>query len=443
MSRDRDPFQKMIYKHQEIDPDVAESVQKNIPQNIPRDVSFDEISRGEGSRSKIKTFFGEMPKKSHHEIWKEMTSPERLKEDLDLAIGSMGGTGMKLVGGVAGKAVSQVAPKIAAAAEKPLETVKKGVQYFQPEKEVEGFAKKIAQGAETHEENATTLGERIRFAGKSREREALQHKTNAESKINVNESIVPKEVKLTELKHLEDVSGNIQKPYKRFLEDTSYKNADDLRSAIGKEESTYFGKQLSKEEGRKLQELKRTKKFLENLQKNHLKKVDPKLEKEFTDFLSKYKEFAESYKANKFLRKIARGDTSGIKSSSINSTFSSPDKAIMRVVEDIGQSGKENILQNVMKGYDPSDVSKYTQGLISAYKNKGFSYAVKPEEIKFLKGLEKRLGRKQMLQGMAGGFGIGEMLGIPMAGTAIGAFAKPLAKHGFEFAKHLARMRGR
>lgn len=188
----------------------------------------------------------------------------------------------------------------------------------------------------------------------------------------------------------------LQTYHDAYIEKPTLRNADKLQSKIEAEirplQERYNNKTLDTQGENKLMDLKRNRKAIIKDIKSKIKTLPEAYQDLYQNFRGKYAEFAQKYYKNgKSLRLLAEGKPGGIKENFISGKLSgnlSP--SMQKVVEDLGQEGKGNILANELLKAEPGNAISLGRKLEEAKRLKGLGQFVQPEHEKAVKSLVRR-----------------------------------------------------
>lgn len=364
--------------------------------------------------------------------WKEMNRPKDFpdpltdKDAINEIIGaSIGGPGMKLVH-EGEEAIEHGA----------VPALKKAYEYLQPGKKAESIMQELGGGAETAEQNAEQLGKRIKTSHDSALKEALDSKKNVMGKVSDEKLFDPKTSKVKYVtKQFED--DELTKLHENFGKNPTFKNADELQSELGNAIGEYKHeskiRKLKNSEKKDFKLVKETRDKLNKFQDSFLESRGDNLKNEYDTFKRKYRENVVPYKSVKSIKDFLVDKEKGLTKAKIASTFKEAEKSssVKKILEDIGPSGKNNILFNALIGSHAAGPEALAQAIEKARKVGGYEKYITPEIKKMgeqLASQTKYSGHiANALKGLAG-YGAGSFVGGPIAGIA-GAMA-PFAVKG-------------
>jgi hypothetical protein len=402
-------------QYPEVDWDVYQK-QNNVPVKSNMDVSEENegIPIGpqqskKSSGKKVHTAFGEMPRLN----LKEYFSKENAKEGVNEALGSL--SGMNVIGG------SRLLLNAGDIAKSGIDVAKKGYEYVNPKAITETLRGKFGEG--TVSGNIENLGERIKFGKQSAKEEAL----------------TPKREFMEEAKgkHIENEYPETAYPKSMKVEQAD-KRLSDLKYEIRELNSTSKKRGLDPKEKDMLKSYEQELSNLQNTWKNFIETLPEKSRGKYNEFTKKYAINVAPYEESSFIvRKLASGDHKGILPESIDRLFSNPNpkEPVLKIIKDIGPSGWNNLVFNMLSKYKPGDVKGMATAIIEGSR-KG-SPIITEEMVKFANQALRRSRVSDVVKAGAGGAIGGTMFGP--AGAVIGA-GLPFAKEGAsKIAKYLKR----
>lgn len=210
-----------------------------------------------------------------------------------------------------------------------------------------------------------------------------------------------------------------------YRSNPTFNNADKLQSALSSEirplEEQLTNKTLDSSGKLQLKELKAKRESILNDQQKYIDTLPEKYKDLYSDFRSKYREYASKYlDSGKVIRNLSEGNTGGIKQGAVGNKFSgnlSPE--MQKIVQDIGPEGQKNILglhllNTVKPGFNSG--SSLSNAIEAAVRKNGYGNFVTPE----IEQAAKSLKRRQYLgygaaAGLAGASGVGGYLANKIA----------------------------
>jgi len=321
---------------------------------------------------------------------------------------------------------------------------KEAYDYLQPDKTAENFMTELGGGSKpTSEENVRELAKRINFSRTSNAVDALAHKTPVyealgEKNISYNHPLYDifeeRDVKdyfeenSNLLKKWNSDKSPIGKLNNKFVEKPTLNNSDDLQQSVGgrigdlKKKS--LREPLDKTEQEELADLQKVRTSLQNDQDQFIEKQSPYLANQNKIFRQKWRENVTPYDDHPILSEISRkGTTEGFTPSEVKSIFSYPTANVQKILQDIGTSGKNNVLYNELQSAHPQDAKELASKILEA-KQHGYQANISPEMEKLAKELQKRSSIAGKVKGagkIATGAITGSVLGHPLVGSSLGA----------------------
>lgn len=219
----------------------------------------------------------------------------------------------------------------------------------------------------------------------------------------------------------------------KFSKNPTFNNADKLRSQIGDEMSIYQRQadqnKLQPADYPKLKSLKNSYDLITKDQDNFLNGVSPELQDQYKLFKNQWRENVIPYRSSQTLKTItSKGSDSGITPGAIGKEFSFPDSYTKKIAEDIGPSGRNQILYNAMQSSAPSgDAGALAKALQNAKLNKGYQTYMTPEIDQAGEQFGKRANLNKYYESSKAamkGAGLGLIMGHPLMGGIAGVAAK-------------------
>jgi len=221
-----------------------------------------------------------------------------------------------------------------------------------------------------------------------------------------------------------------------FLKHRTFETADALQSKLG-EEQAYYNRSGDRV---KSTEFKLARDYLKKDLNGFLKGLSPELQTKYKSFSDKWVQNVLHYKSSNTLKAIVKkGNQAGITPGQITKEFEYPDASGKKIAEDIGQSGKNNILFNKVRESDTSDASKLANAIMKA-KRGGYQHYVSPRHEQIAHELTKRAKAGQVYEtakGALGGAALGAL--IPGGHTVGGAIVGGIARHAPTAIKYVAK----
>ncbi len=399
--------------------------------NLLPHLSTGNVNQSTGQPDEVKTMFGTMPNFGDKNIRQDFNSPEQLKSLMN----TVAGTGVS--GEVPAVVADQVLPKVANAAT----DVK---NYLQPDKTAEELVTNLGGGSKpTSEENIKELAKRINFSRNSNAIDALSHKTpvyealgdkNISYKHPLYDIFEERDIK----DYFDENSNTIKKWFSekspigkstdKFLENSTLNNSDDLQQLLGGRIGDIRKKSLreplDKNEQEELADLQKVRGSLQSDQDQFIEKQSPYLANQNKLFRQKWRENVTPYDDHPILSEISRkGTTEGFTPSEVKGIFSYPTENVQKILQDIGTSGKNNVLYNEVQSAHPQDAKELASKILEAKQN-GFQNYISPEMEALAKNLQKRAkasGTAKNVGKVVGGLAGGTVFGHPLVGLAGGA----------------------
>jgi len=348
---------------------------------------------------------------------KEFFSPENVNE----VIGAVSGSpGMKIIGSPTG-----------------LQMIGKGINYLRPEKTAQEFMTEIG-APKTSEENISELANRVHFARGSAASEALAHKKPVMESLG-NFPIYNPLVRLILKKQPvpEHYTGDLKDAYVKFSNNPIFNNADKFSQQLFDEISSiskrvYEGKADNAEKNLLHQLIKDRSDIIRHSDK-FMENQSPELKAEWDLFKNKWKKNVSIYDENPLLAEMGRkGTKQGFTDAEIKGIFRYPSSGIEKVGEQIGPSGKSNILYNELQTVGSKDPEDLAKELLDLNQN-GYQKYLTDRMRELGSQLEKRTkarGYANLALKTGAGALIGEFLGHPLMGATLAASSKPILKYG-------------
>lgn len=320
---------------------------------------------------------------------------------------------------------------------------KKLYDFINPSKLSVKFLNEI--GGVNSDVNAERIANTINTSHDIQLADALKHKTKVIDSIGKKELLPENYLNNEKLNEILKKEPNIKRIHDKFNNEPNFENADKLQSQINTRIRELYDlskiKKLDTEGGRILQELKGLKIDLDKDMDDFMDSQHPDLKREYKTFKYKYKKNVSPYYSNTKLTKISKGDTTGIRSSTIRNIFSSPNKFIEKILKDLPKETKDNILYNELHMLNMKNPYKLIKKLDELEQSKGYSKYITPEIRKIKEELKRKIiARNIALATGAGisGYAAGSMLNHPDIGGIAGIGAATLSPTAKEIIKVLA-----
>lgn len=374
---------------------------------------YADLAQPMASHPQINTFLGKMPDPKDFSAMTQ--DPEFIKQMINTAAGA---PGMRILS----EGLS-AAPEV----------IKKGLQFIQPQKTADQFMEKIG-GGQTAEENVTDLAKRLSFARNSAAEEALSHKRPVFESLG-ERPIINSGDRGEYLKtgnSVDSYTGKLKNAHLDFSGTPTLNNADALQQQMGSrigelKKLSYQGK-IDRAGTDELEGLVDSRNKLLRDQDKFMEAQDPYNKAQYDLFRSKWRNNVTPYDESPILSQIVRkGTQEGITPGEIKSIFAYPSANVKKIAQDIGPSGRNNILYNELQNgskLGPIDLSD----ALKNSKQFGFQQYVDPQ----MEMLAQRLPRqyktaealKTVSKGTAGGI-VGGIFGHPILGAMAAAGYKP------------------
>lgn len=254
----------------------------------------------------------------------------------------------------------------------------------------------------------------------------------SEKSLSKLESFVPIE-KLNRGKYLSDTDaikfyspkGELSNAHNEFIKTKSVESADKLMSELKGEIRELKSRQKKGTLGdigdAKLSSYESNLQNLKNDWGKFIKILPKELQGKYADFAKKYAINVAPYEDAGFIvRKLATGDTKGILPESLDRLFANPNpkKEVMKVIDDIGTSGWNNLVYNMLSKYKPGDVKGMAQAILEG-RRKG-SPIITDEMVNAANYALKR-GKISSLVKSTAGAALGGIAGMPFGIGALGS----------------------
>ena len=220
-------------------------------------------------------------------------------------------------------------------------------------------------------------------------------------------------------KHSKLIEGDTLEAFEKFKRKPTLNNADDLQSALGKDIGFYSDKAkkgtLERWEGREQEKLQKLRDTLKSEMEGHLERVDPKLAEENRIFTEKYRENVTPYNEEEVTKEITNESKRvrekreknpnlpyNITSTQMGSFFGEPSRAASQIAGDIGESGRNKILYNLLANDLKPDAMGLANAILEAKQAKGYQRYITPEMEKMANQLIKRAKWRKFVNWGAG-----------------------------------------
>lgn len=226
----------------------------------------------------------------------------------------------------------------------------------------------------------------------------------------------------------DNFTTDLKDAHKRFIKNPTFKNAHDLQSDLGAESARPA---IGSSERSAKQAVIKARRALKSDMSDFLNRSDKTgdLANKYQEAIDFHREEVIPYKSHKTLFKIAKGELTNPKG--ISNIFKFPEGApeeseeaqnyakTLKVVDDLGQSGKNKILFNEIAG-----LGKNPQKMVDAFEprgaldKKGFNEYITPELRERIRNVGAKISR-QKLAGLGAGMIAGKFTGLPIGGEAV------------------------
>lgn len=234
-------------------------------------------------------------------------------------------------------------------------------------------------------------------------------------------------------------NSSFTKAHNAFIKKASLKNADELQQEMGfkigqlKNKQSRQGRLEGKEEdllgnliGARNALKKEAFKFLEHL--------SPEAKKGYESYFQKWRENVEPYHQEDIIKRMAKGESQGISPSQVKSAYAFPSKDTSKILGDLGDSGKRNVLLNEFQGKNkPADLA---EAILKAKSEKGYSEYITPEMERFAKKLMKQVSASEFAKDTAVGVGSATVGGLVGANPLLGALIGLGGTKGLKYLKN-------
>ena len=252
---------------------------------------------------------------------------------------------------------------------------------------------------------------------------------NLEHALNIPTKVDSEFLKLAD-KHSDLLSDDTLDALNKFKKNHSFNNADDLQSALGDEMGTYSQRAekigLTKAESAEQKKFKAMRDALKSEMQSHLERVNPDLAKEYTTFSNKYRENVIPYQEENATKAVANEPRYikerrlenpnlpyNVTGSQMQQAFAEPGRQAMQIANDIGESGRNKVLYNLLGNDLKPDAKGLAESILNAKQAKGYSQYITPEMENFAKELLKRQKLRTKIN-----YGAGGLAGIAGVGAA-------------------------
>jgi hypothetical protein len=311
-----------------------------------------------------------------------------------------------------------------------------------PEGNLDKFAHYIAPGEKFTADDSSFLSKQI---DNYRKGKVGKESFNFDDFIDNMEWYYGKDLKPNQVKNLEDalaiptdapqpflslaeknpkaIEGLTKDLYDKFQKNQTLNNADKLQSQLGDDLGFYQKKSamgtLEPAEVPKMQAIKQMRDHLKADMQAHLERKNPAMAQEYKTYAQKYRENVVPYGEETATRDIVnepkyvraqRAQNPNIPFNvtdlQIETAFSQPSRDAMKVSGDIGETGRNKILFNLLAKDAKPDAKGLATSILQAKQSGGYSKYISPEMEKWAEELLKRHAYRNKLNiaaGIAGG----------------------------------------
>ncbi|MHB1222321.1 MAG: hypothetical protein ACYC0J_10030 [Gammaproteobacteria bacterium] len=200
------------------------------------------------------------------------------------------------------------------------------------------------------------------------------------------------------MKNTEYYNGKLEDIHDSFVKNPTFKNAHELESQLGyrERELTKLSKKgtLDRAGGIELQAISKSKKALKSDMADVIGKLPEDLQQDWNLFKKKYRENYTPYESTIPLAKISKGETVGTRPETLKKIFSYPNEKSQKILADLPEETKKNILYNELTDIDPSDARSVVELLDKLEQEKGYAKLFTPEIKKSRDAIKVRLRNK-------------------------------------------------
>jgi hypothetical protein len=224
------------------------------------------------------------------------------------------------------------------------------------------------------------------------------------------------------------INGKTQDLFDIFNRRRTLDNADKLQSQLGAQMGKYSDKAeksgLTPGEDLELQKLKEMRDTLKSDMQGHLTRKNPKLAEENQKFIDKYRENVTPYGEKKVTQDItnepnyvreARSDNPNLSynvtGGQMHEFFSEPSRAAQQIAGDIGQTGRNKVLYNLLADETNPKAKGLANAILNAKQSKGYSTYITPEIENLALSLLKRVKLRERT-GATAKWGTGGLAGV-------------------------------
>lgn len=318
---------------------------------------------------------------------------------------------------------------------KGAKAVKGLIEKAQPAKYAEEIMQMLGKG-KTVEENSKDLAQSISDAYQKRLQEASSKYNPILNKYGTEPIFETKNPSgiyaYTEKPKLnEDIfKGDLKELFQKYNSDSTLKNAHDLQSQLYQEIGALKKLPKNSDIRESIRSLRDARQTIQDSMLDFLRSKGKDVAKEYKEGSELFKENVVPYRINTRLRKIAQGEVKNPKN--IHNIFSSPEKDIEKVIEDLSPEDLNRIMYSkVGKLSTKLSPEKLSQAIADS-RNQGLSSYITPELEDAISTLNNRINNKgltQKLLGSLAGYAVGAKGGHPLESSALGYLAAPtLAK---------------
>ena len=215
---------------------------------------------------------------------------------------------------------------------------------------------------------------------------------------NMMEVPVEKEVKYApSQKDVKSYDTESKELHEKFVKNRTFENAHKLESRLNREirDETKDLKRGGGNRDRMNSLIEQRKDVLSEMN-GMLKDQPQEMQDWWKSFKNKYREDYAPYTKTPTLAEIAKGNTKGVKPSTLRAIFSYPKEYVEKILKDMPHEGKNYILYNELHDVNPKDAEEVLKRLQGLKQSKGYESVYTPEFEKSMKDISKKIRNRNI-----------------------------------------------
>lgn len=202
-------------------------------------------------------------------------------------------------------------------------------------------------------------------------------------------------------KNISRYNGDLKDVHEEFMRNPTFENAHKLESQL-EAENRYYRKlynqgKLDQAGNLDWRAVKRSRAALSDDMKNVLSGLPEDLQSEWQQFKTKYRQNYAPYESTTPLAQISKGNTQGTRPETIRAIFSYPNRNVQKILGDLPQETRNNILYNELTHLDVNEPEQIANFIDNLEQDKGYAKYITPEIKQYRDAIKSRLKNKARL----------------------------------------------